>query len=45
MLAEMNLMKELNHPNIMNCIDFYKEPKQFIIVMDKAQNDLWKYIF
>jgi NIMA (never in mitosis gene a)-related kinase len=29
----------------MSCVDFYREPKRLIIVMEKAQNDLWLLIY
>ncbi len=44
MAAEIELMKTLKHKNIMSCIDSYKEPKRFIVVMEMAQTDLWRYI-
>ena len=40
----MNLMQDLQHQNIMSCVEFYKEPNRLIIVMEKAPNDLIKLI-
>ncbi len=35
--TEVSILQSCNHVNIVNCVDFYEEPKQFYIVMELCE--------
>lgn len=41
---EVTFLKELDHPNVINCIKCLKHPRFAAIIMPRARSDLWEYI-
>lgn len=46
-LNEIALMQELNHPNILKCIDYFLTPdnQYMIIILDKCERDLFSAVY